>query len=189
MLFVSVILTFMAQFEFCICIQNHYCAWVNGVWRFMFLLFMWAQIPGSAQHLCETDVYFFKYTFNNVKDLHIVCRVFRKLCPWFQCQTTPWNPLKCFFSVWETHSDIRKEMQKTPFTYFVVVCLCLQIWSAGLQRGSLQSSVQESEWAFGWKTPKPKGRQRKVAFTEQQSYTISRRCARPSLNLICVDVS
>lgn len=29
MLFVSMILTFMAQFEFCICIQNHDRAWVN----------------------------------------------------------------------------------------------------------------------------------------------------------------
>lgn len=31
MLFVSVILTFLAQSEFCICIQNHYRAWVKRV--------------------------------------------------------------------------------------------------------------------------------------------------------------
>lgn len=135
------------------------------------------------------------YTFNNVADLHSVCRVL-SCVHGFDAK----KPLEIPSNV-SLMSERRvlttERKGRKPLLHVLLwnrplrhtcVCLCLQIWSAGRKRGSLQSSVQESEWAFGWKTSKPKGRRRKVAFTQQQTYTNSRRCARPPLHLICVNV-
>lgn len=135
------------------------------------------------------------YTFNNVTDLHSVCRVL-SCVHGFDAK----KPLEIPSNV-SLMSERRvlttERKGRKPLLHVLLwnrplrhtcVCLCLQIWSAGRKRGSLQSSVQESEWAFGWKTSKPKGRRRKVAFTQQQTYTNSRRCARPPLHLICVNV-
>lgn len=150
-------------------------AW--NICLFVFLLLFWLYIQqcyGSAQCVQSTKLY-----------------------PWFWCQKNPLKSPQMFLwrlsdAFWQQEGKGRKPLFNVllwnrPLRH-TCVCLCLQIWSAGRKRGSLQSSVLESEWAFGWKTPKPKGRRRKVAFTQQQTYTNSRRCARPPLHLMCVNV-